>query len=754
MGNTAKLTIGFILLTLSALGPLSAQSGKVAFEGTVIDSSGRVLVGADIFLRDMGSGLEIHQVTDNEGHFQFVTNPGKYRVTAARAGFATQWQVVDVPSPEASDLRITLPPSPLVQQVIVSGSREEELVENSVTEVDVISRTVIKDSSYERVSDLLSEEPGVITRSGSSGNRSETQIQGIDSRQALVLIDGYPVVGARGIKRGILNMDRQSTGRLERIEVVKGASSALYGSDAIGGVINMITRRPQGKFDANVTASAGSFDGADFRGDMGFTHERWHGFFDVERHKRNPYRLIPDSFATTGAGFHRYDYLGKLGYDFSDQFKVNVFANAFDNDERGNFMGELGPQTTATQDSAQNYGVHLDLGLTPATRWNFRGYYGKYDESSQIAVVANPGAIDTNANLNQRLYRLETNVSHVWGSRQLMQGGVEWTQDNYRGFNRMVGNNAGRQISMVDMWINDRIELHPRVSVTAGGRWNQHSLYGSYFVPRTGALVRLTDSLRLRSSWGRGFRAPDLGQLYFRFLNPTNFYQVIGNPGLKPEHSTTLQAGLDYRKGRFRLTSNFFRNDIQDLIQADFIGYPFTPNALRDLMQRFNIDSAFNPGLGRLFYHYRNIEDVYTSGVEGKVEVSLTKNLIVSSSYTYLDARDKETQAFLSQRHRHHGNFRVWWSTDRWGGLRTNFRGTYLGKWPIVGRSGSFIGDAYQVWNWYIAKPLRAGSEVYFALNNLFDSTDLNLAAARPSFFRADPGRTFRVGWRWNFGAK
>ena len=743
-----------VLLALASLSVWSAAAETRALAGRVIDQTGAALPGTNVFVRNLKTGLEIAAIADSQGSFRIEVRPGEYRVTAARADFATKWQIVGVPSPEAQDLRITLPPAPLVQQVVVSGSREEELVENSVTKVDVISRTAIKDSGYERVSDLLAEEPGIVTRSGSSGNRSETQIQGIDSRQSLVLIDGYPVVGARGIKRGILNMDRQSAGRLESIEVVKGASSALYGSDAIGGVINMITRQPRDKFDANVTTSVGSFDAADIRGDMGFSHEGWHGFFDVEHHKRNPYRLLPDSFTTTGAGFHRYDYLGKLGYDLSDRLKVGFLANAFDNDELGNFVGEIGPQTTTTRDSAQNYGVNLDLGLTPVTRWTFRGYYGKYDESSEIAVAATPGEIDTNANLNQRLYRLDTNISHVWGSRQLVQGGVEWTQDNYRGFNRMVGGNAGQQISMADTWINDRIELHPRVSLTAGGRWNRHSLYGNHFVPRAGLLIRLSDSLRARGSWGSGFRAPDLGQLYFRFLNPTNFYQVIGNPALEPERSTTVQSGLDYRKGRVRLMGNFFRNDIKDLIQADLVGRPSTPEQLRGLMQRFNIDSAFNPGLQRLFYLYRNVEDAYTTGVEGRVEVNLTRNLIVSSGYTYLDARDKETKTFLSQRHRHHGNFRVWWSTGRWGGLRTNFRGTYFSKWPIVGRSGTFVGGGYQLWDWYIAKPLRVGSEVYFALDNLFDSTDSNLAAAQPSFFRADPGRTLRVGMRWNFGVK
>ena len=243
MSNTVRITIGFILLTLSALGPLSAQSDKTVVEGTVVDSTGRVLVGANVFLRDMDSGLAIHQVTNNEGSFQFVTEPGKYQVTAALSGFDSTTHDLTLAQTEPADLRFELSPAALATQVVVvSGSRAQELVENSTTKVDVIPQRLLRDSGYETVRDVLSEEPGIVTRSGSSATRSETQIQGIDSRQSLILIDGLPVVGAKGIKSGILNMDRQSVGRLERIEIVKGASSAIYGSDAIGGVINMITQ--------------------------------------------------------------------------------------------------------------------------------------------------------------------------------------------------------------------------------------------------------------------------------------------------------------------------------------------------------------------------------------------------------------------------------------------------------------------------------------------------------------------------------
>ena len=753
MSNPIRLTIGFILLTLSAaLGPLPAQSGKTAVEGTVVDSSSRILVGADVFLRDMDSGLEIHQATDHEGRFQFVAESGKYQVTAAMSGFESAAHDLTLAQTEPADLRFELSPAALAtQMVVVSGSREQELIDNSTTKVDVIPQRLLHDSGYETVRDVLSEEPGIVTRSGSSANRSETQIQGIDSRQSLILIDGLPLVGAKGIKSGILNMDRQSVGRLERIEIVKGASSAVYGSDAIGGVINMITRKPRSPVEASVATSGGSLNRFDVRGDLGFVKDKWSGFFEAERHKQNPFTLIPSSFGTTGPGFRRYDYLGKLGYEFSDRFKLKATAHSFVNQDRGSLFSSSGPTNSVTDDSAQHYAVSVDVGLTSMTRWNLRGFYGKYDESSILDVLPQPGPIDSVANLNQRLYRFDSSVSHVLGKRQFLQGGVEWTQDEYRGFNRLLGDNAGQGINMADLWINDRLSLHERFVLTLGSRFNHHNLYGSHFVPRASGLLRIAEKLRLRGTLGRGFRAPDLGQLYYRFQNPLHFYQVIGNTHLKPEKSTTYQFGFDYGMGKVRFATNFFRNDIQDLIQAEFIGQPRTPEEMQALLRTFDISSEFNPALNRFFYLYQNVDNVYTSGIESKIELKPTRNLMVSTGYTYLDARDKDTGAFISGRHRHHGNFRIFYSSSRLGGWRTNLRGTYFSKWPVAGSGGTLLGDAYQIWDWYVAKPLPRGMELFFVVDNLFDSRDPGLEAAQPTFLRSDPGRLIRVGMRWRF---
>ena len=130
------------------------------------------------------------------------------------------------------------------------GNAPGRAARGSVDSGHVVGGSRLHETARSSVGEVLREVPGVLTRRGSEGTAvAGEQVQGIDSRQVLVLVDGQPVAGARGIKSGAINLDRQSTYRLDRVEVVKGAASAMFGSDAIGGVVNMITREPGSTFE-------------------------------------------------------------------------------------------------------------------------------------------------------------------------------------------------------------------------------------------------------------------------------------------------------------------------------------------------------------------------------------------------------------------------------------------------------------------------------------------------------------------------
>ena len=280
-------------------------------------------------------------------------------------------------------------------------------------------------TGYERLSDVLAEVPGVLTRSGSSASVSAEQIRGISARQVAVLQDGLPMIGARGIKSGNLNLNRQSTGRLERVEVVKGAASALYGSDAIGGVINMISREPSQKLQGNLNFSGGSLGTLNGRGDIGTRYKNLTLFLDLEQHRQDSYRLIPNSATTVGPDLLRNDLFFKTRYAFGQRFALGFSANAYHNREEGRNAGETGLVSGLYNDSVQNYAVVGDIIPTSTTTIQLRAYSARYDENSRLDTLGAP-APPSFANLYQRYKRLEERFlnrsAHVISCRAVMSG--------------------------------------------------------------------------------------------------------------------------------------------------------------------------------------------------------------------------------------------------------------------------------------------------------------------------------------------
>lgn len=748
------------LVLLLAAAPTSGMAGESSrLAGSVVDSSGAAVPGAAVLLRNADTGFERLARADGGGQFAFQgLSPGRYRVSGQARGFARA--ELEVAAPQASPVRLSLSPAAVVEQItVVSGSREAELRDSLNTRVDVVTRERIRDTGYESVGEVLRELPGVLTRRGSDTSAAAGhQIQGLDSRQVLVLLDGQPLVGARGIKRGAFNLDRQSVGRLDRIEVVKGASSALYGSDAIGGVINLVTRDAERPLEGSLVVSGGSHGTFDGRGAAGFARGAWHGFFSVERHQNDGFDLSPTTPDTTGAPFGRNDAYGKLRFDASPTLSLTAFANGYWNDSDARVVGELGLQASDVADDAQNYGLTADWHPSARRSVQARGYFGRYDERSDNTLLAAGAAPIPSDELYERLGKVDATLSQVWGERQFVQVGAEWSRDEYSGANRLR-NDDGEHATTGVLWAQDRINLAGPLALTLGARYDHHSIFGSAFSPKAAVNLRASDTVRLRASYGRGFRAPDLGQLFYRFLNPTNFYQVIGNPALEPEHASSYQVGgeVTARRGRLRLGANLFRNDVRDLIESVSLGFIATSRQLAAVSQQEGIESSFRPALNRLLFRYQNVADARTQGLEIDGEAALPAGFSFSGAYTYLQAKDQATGLTLTNRNPHQGVARLAWESRRTG-TRANLRGTFFSSW-IAARSTSggatidTVAPGFQLWDVHVAQRLRNGLELYAAADNLGDSQDPNTgllnASGRPlPVYRPEVGRTFRLGVR------
>ncbi|MBX5494728.1 MAG: TonB-dependent receptor [Bryobacteraceae bacterium] len=724
---------------------LAARSGSAApAEGRVVDLQDLPVLGVRVVVSDSSGRIVCATTTAADGTWSC---PEARSMPLLVTVTGEQWEraLVRIDSTGRPAV-IRLRPAALLQTVVVSGSRTEELQDESAQRVEAVPRRRILATGYERVSDVLAEIPGVVTRRGGNATVAGEQIQGIESRQVAILQDGLPVPGARGVKSGVVNLHRQGTSSLQQIEVAKGAGSALYGTDAIGGVINLISREPSHPFEVEANVSGGNMGlfGAD--GSVGGRFGNLSVLASGGTHRMDGYRLVASSPAHVGPDWNRQDGSLRLRWALDPKLFLSVGANGYHNHEEAVNLTEQGNARGVLNDSTQAYSLTFDYVPLPSLTAQARLYRARYDENS-LTTLLQGNLPPSPANLNQLYQRIDSTLGYSRAGH-VVQAGAEWAQDNYRGANRLLGDNAGQQITLTDGWVQDRWAISRRATITAGGRISGHSVYGVNAVPKAGLVVRATERLLLRASYGHGFRAPDLGQLYYRFANPTNFYQVIGNPTLRPETSRSIQAGAGWRGNRWRANLTLFHNRVRGLIDSTFIGTPRTPTEAAALLAQYGVPAYYNPILNRPLYLYQNLSRVLTRGAEIDGEVLLAQNWRVRGAYTFLDARDEATRLRLAQRHRHQGFIGTEYTLPRWG-VSANLRGTFYSRWLLNAASGTSA-YGYRIWDLYLSKQFR-GLTAYASIDNLFDSVDRKLRETPPTFDRPDFGRSFRIGMRWNF---
>jgi outer membrane receptor for ferrienterochelin and colicins len=755
----ARLTAVSILCFPLALLAQPAPGARMV-TGRVVDAAGLAVPGATVVLTNRSTGLERLRTTDDRGAYEFPDlGDGTYALLVTLDGFAPVTRDVS-PGPP---IDVQIRPAGVIESVtVVSAARQAELRESLSTPVNVVGAARLRETARNSVGEVLREVPGVLTRRGSEGTSvAGEQVQGIDSRQVLVLMDGQPIAGARGIKSGAINLDRQPTGRLERVEVVKGAASALFGSDAIGGVVNLITRDAASPFEASGSLSGGEHGTVDLGASVGGRRERASFFGTVGRSARDSFDLTPQTPDTTGVELDRYDGFGKVGFRPSTSLTLSATGSGYWNRQRGRVVGEAGLLDSVVDDESQSAGMTALWQIGGRTSAEAHAYATRFDETNDGTLLATQ-VVQPTDRLFQSMRKADASITHVLGERHMIQAGAEVMGDRYRGVNR-VRDTGGHDATTAVGWAQDRISVASWLTVTVGARYDHHSIFGSAVSPKAAFNVRAAEGLRLRASYGEGFRAPDLGQLFYRFVPAANFYQVIGNPSLRPEEAESFQAGADYsaRSGRFRVGVNAFRNRIDDLIEAESLGFIATPAQLAATIAREQLDPSFNPLIGRQLFVYRNIADAKTQGVELDGEAALGRGLQIAGAYTFLEALDLTRNQTLAGRHGHQGHARLTWASAPFA-LRAELRGSFYSSWIASAARGSaspaVIAPKFALWDLFLSKGLGRGLDLFGAVDNLTDSQDPNTgrtvdSGAPAPIYRPDIGRTMRFGVRWTLGS-
>jgi outer membrane receptor for ferrienterochelin and colicins len=561
-------------------------------------------------------------------------------------GFSPARVVIDAEPGEMLVIGLETAPFVLPELVTTAGRREQRVGEGTAT-VAVIERGEVQATGAGGLDQVVAELPGVQLTSRQPAGTT-VQIRGLGDARVLVLVDGEPVSGSLLENR---DLSRLSTFDVDRIEVTKGPTSLEHGSDALGGVINLVTRPPAGPLAIDLHALAGDQGrkeagvGVTRGGPIAFTltgnvreEQRVAGL----RERGTAMERVWDGRSST-----RF----QLGQDWSLRADLNYFRTRQRWPVSSTFNGFV---------DTWNAGGFLEAarqrpwgGLR--TRLVVQAFEYQFRQAQADQPIANSAEPQ-----EERYYRGLVGYNRALGAHRL-DVGVEGAIRDVEAPGRIEGNiGSDRQLDLYgqDSWSLGRFLLQ------GGARWSHNSRWGSTVTPSTGIAFEATSTLRLKATAARGFRGPSMKELGWTFANVQGGYLIQGNPDLRPEKSWSLATGLTWAPIRgVAFEGEVYRNELTDLI--DFATVGFTPD-------------------GAIIFSPRNVARARTEGFETTVRVR-QGGWGAEAGYAYLHAVDLSSDLPLDRRAKHSGRVRLTRSVPLLAGGSIDLTARYTGKAESIG---------------------------------------------------------------------
>ncbi len=685
----------------------SPVSAAHRLQVTVGDADG-VLPGAVVTAARSTTPLAVaaRAVTDDRGIAVLDgLPPGTYTIRVAFTGFADATRV-DVPvgadSADALDIRLTLAQFS-TEVTVTTANRREQVLLDVPDPIVLIDQGQVADTGARTAKDLLIEQTGAGIQVQAGGGQGHLSLNGIPNSGVLVLVDGRRYLGKDA--NGSLNLEDLPMTGVERVEIVKGAGSALYGSDAIGGVVNFVTRQSKTPGLTSLTdVSGGSYGDWRVNETLGWRGTRGGVSGSVGYRGYDGFDLSEANPQTIGQPRSSW-WSGTLNADTSvaDRAFLRVAGDYSRREIDDYFFAGATQLPSSVYDSQREltrYSVSptLDIVASPSTTVSV-AYTGGWYLRDETRVFSIDSRVQPQAPWREWNDELRLTASHAWrafGADHPLQGGVERRQEK---LSRSTLSVADPARDITTGWFQQELRLGNRLTVAAGARYDDFSDFGSEWSPKASASYRLADRHRLRLAAGHGYRPPFFGELYL--FTPPAF---VGNPDLKPETANTLNVGYAWAGTRAQVSADYFAARVENGITFDLSRQPFT---------------------------YANLRTYTSRGTNMSASVTLPHGFTPSLSYTY-NRREDDDGVEIGGYARHAAFLKLLWAHDR-SGLRANLRGQILGAVPPA-VDGSYT-PAYQVWNAQVAKRLlrRDGHTVsaYVQVGNMFDVRDVFLRNAQ-----------------------
>jgi len=596
----------------------------------------------------------------------------------------------------------------------------------------VITRAELAKMPVYDLADAVKRLPGVHINTASAYGRKEIKIRGMDSDYTLLLVNGRRINSRDALTSNYANdFDLSSIpmAAVERIEVIRGPMSSLYGADALGGVVNIILRQPTNDTEAGVAYSyehPTEGDNGDVHQASGYLSgalidEKLLGNLIVQSTDQAAWQSEQLSLKGTDAAEQRQgdNVLGSLSWLLDEQQSIDLDVSHREDDRKARW-NNYGKRVTNVQEMQRTtFGVAHN-GSWDSFNSRVRYYYEDVEltDDSEIMTKLRKRI----GEVEQQNHTLDGQVSASLGSH-LLTGGSELRRTELS-HTQNLGNEV--KVDQQAIYLQDEFSLGA-LDVTLGGRWDDHEVYGGEFSPRVYGIYNLTDNWVLKGGAGEAFKAPDITQSdeTYSVLACRGMCQIVGNPQLKPETSVSYELGTLYQDERVQTGIMFFNNDIKNMIVSDSWRAGYRPKVMT----------------------YNNVNKARIQGYELQGSYAFTEAVDARANYTYSDAEDRNTGKPLNYSPQHVANIGFDWQALAQLGFNLDYQYTGSQMLVVPAKSTSFESGAYSTLS--LGSKYQATKELALkaGLNNLTNTKRDDVAQSIDHILM---GRTMFVGFSYD----
>lgn len=645
------------------------------------------------------------------------------------------------------------------KDIIVTATKTETDVKAVPQAVEVITAEEIQRMGANDVLTALSLANNLnLSRAGMTGNT--VSLRGMSTNHALILVDGKRYAGEdTNVTANVYSLQRLNVSDIDRIEIVRGPSSSLYGSDAMGGVINIITKSPE-KATSSMGVVTGTRNTGTYwnvaTGKQGRWSTSFNGRVDKIRPISRPNNSVNSSYMGFGVmmtmttagidrsmyGMRRLYHLSSI-YDFENEnknklkFDVDYMKEDLRSDyadrhvlvEMNLFLPMIMANKWLSKDKKEWFhntqkGVGVEYsGKTKHNEYQFRTYYNQLEKNSN--VINHP--IDLLKMTSDTTYDMDYAKYHTWvteakdtmyiGNNHNVTFGGEYRRLAYKG-TRLGGSAAGlhkkigsKNVNSYATYIEDLWQVHDKLLVIPSIRWERNSQFGSATTPKIGVTYAINNAWRFKANYGKGYKAPTLSELYMemhRSMGPM-VVNVYGNPKLQPETTRSYDFSLEMEKGKNFGKLTYFNNNVTNLISTE--------------------------DLGGNTYTYVNINKAKLRGVEFEIGRHITDRWTFKASYNYLNAMDTEYNVRLHNRARNTMTFQLIYDDHKEDGFSAVLWDQFVNRYRFNNQDYT-----YNTLNFSMNKKWTNSFSTYAGIDNIFNKKIGDLYI---------DGRMWRVGAEW-----